>query len=80
MRTAEFDFELPPERIAQAPASSRDGSRLLVLHRASGRAEHRRFRDVTDFLRAGDVLDFFQQFAGDPGAAAGGERAEWGGG
>lgn len=56
MRTAEFDFELPPERIAQAPASSRDGSRLLVLHRASGRAEHRRFRDVTDFLRAGDVL------------------------
>src|SRR4051794_2126014 len=58
MRTADFDFELPPELIAQAPASTRDASRLLVLHRDSGRIEHRQFRDVLAFFRPGDVLVF----------------------
>jgi S-adenosylmethionine:tRNA ribosyltransferase-isomerase len=56
VRTADFDFTLPPELIAQTPAAARDGSRLLVLHRRDGRTEHRQFRDVLDFLRAGDVL------------------------
>jgi S-adenosylmethionine:tRNA ribosyltransferase-isomerase len=56
MRTADFDFELPPELIAQTPASKRDGSRLLVLHRDSGAIEHRGFRDLLKFLRPGDVL------------------------
>lgn len=56
MRTADFDFELPPELIAQMPASQRDASRLLVLHRSSGKFEHRTFRDVLEYLRAGDVL------------------------
>lgn len=56
MRTADFSFDLPPELIAQQPAPQRDESRLLVLHRASGRVEHRRFRDMLDFIRAGDVL------------------------
>ena len=56
MRTAEFDFELPPELIAQHPAPERDQSRLLVLHRASGRVEHRQFRDLPEYLRAGDLL------------------------
>jgi len=54
--TADFDFALPPELIAQTPAAARDGSRLLVLHRRDGRTEHRQFRDALDFLRAGDVL------------------------
>jgi len=58
MRTADFDFELPPELIAQTPASTRDASRLLVLHRDSGKIEHRAFRDLLEFLRAGDVLIF----------------------
>ena len=58
MRTADFDFELPPELIAQAPAPTRDASRLLVLHRDSGKIEHRNFRDVLDFFRPGDVLVF----------------------
>lgn len=58
MRTADFDFELPPELIAQTPASTRDASRLLVLHRDSGKIEHRTFRDLLEFLRAGDVLVF----------------------
>jgi S-adenosylmethionine:tRNA ribosyltransferase-isomerase len=56
MRTADFNFALPPELIAQRPAPRRDESRLLVLHRADGRVEHRKFRDLSDFLRAGDVL------------------------
>lgn len=58
MRTADFDYPLPPELIAQAPAAARDGSRLLVQHRAAPRTEHRQFRDLSDYLRAGDVLVF----------------------
>ena len=56
LRTADFDFELPAELIAQLPARERDQSRLLVLHRGSGRLEHRGFRDLPEYLRAGDVL------------------------
>jgi S-adenosylmethionine:tRNA ribosyltransferase-isomerase len=56
MRTAEFDFALPPELIAQQPAPQRDASRLLVLHRAGGALEHRPFCGLPAFLRAGDVL------------------------
>jgi S-adenosylmethionine:tRNA ribosyltransferase-isomerase len=58
MRTADFNFELPPELIAQTPAPTRDASRLLVLHRDSARVEHRQFRDILEFFRAGDVLVF----------------------
>ncbi|NOS72575.1 MAG: tRNA preQ1(34) S-adenosylmethionine ribosyltransferase-isomerase QueA [Verrucomicrobia bacterium] len=56
MRTADFSFELPPELIAQHPATSRDQSRLLVLHRNTGQLEHKTFRNLLDFVRAGDVL------------------------
>jgi S-adenosylmethionine:tRNA ribosyltransferase-isomerase len=56
MRTADFDFELPAELIAQTPAAQRDASRLFVLHRSSGRFEHRTFRDLVDYVRPGDVL------------------------
>src|SRR5450432_2814407 len=56
MQTADFNFDLPPELIAQQPATKRDESRLLVLHRTDGRIGHRRFRDLLEFLRAGDVL------------------------
>jgi S-adenosylmethionine:tRNA ribosyltransferase-isomerase len=58
MRTSDFDFELPPELIAQKPAATRDASRLLVLHRDSKKIEHRQFRDVLEFFRDGDVLVF----------------------
>ena len=56
MRTAGFDFTLPEELIAQQPLASRDASRLLVLEHASGNVRHRRFPDLLDYLRAGDVL------------------------
>jgi len=56
MRTADFNFRLPPELIAQHPAPRRDASRLLVFNRHHGHIEHRRFRDLLEFLRAGDVL------------------------
>jgi len=56
MRTADFDFVLPPELIAQHPAPKRDESRLLVLHRNENCVEHRRFPDLLEFFRAGDVL------------------------
>lgn len=55
-QTSLFDYVLPPERIAQAPAEPRDASRLLVLHRATGAMEHRKFRDIGDYLHAPDIL------------------------
>ena len=56
MRTADFDYCLPPELIAQTPASERDQSRLLVLQRSDRLISHRRFRDIAQYLRAGEVL------------------------
>lgn len=56
MRMADFDYELPPEAIAQEPVEPRDASRLLVLHRDQGRLEHRIFRDLPEYLRPPDVL------------------------
>lgn len=51
-----FDYDLPPELIAQSPAEPRDSSRLLVLPRAGGPTEHRHFRDLAELLEPEDVL------------------------
>ena len=56
MKTGDFDYHLPPELIAQTPLEPRDSSRLLVLDRRTGGVEHRYFRDLPDYLDAGDVL------------------------
>lgn len=56
MKLSDFDYNLPPERIAQTPAEPRDSSRLLVLHRQNGQREHRTFHDLPEYLKAGDVL------------------------
>ena len=56
MRTADFDYELPEELIAQTPVEPRDHSRLLVVHRADHSLEHRHFYDVVDYLHPGDAL------------------------
>jgi len=51
-----FDFDLPPELIAQSPLPERDASRLLVLPRISGPVQHRAVRDLPQLLRPGDLL------------------------
>ncbi|MBE3573875.1 MAG: tRNA preQ1(34) S-adenosylmethionine ribosyltransferase-isomerase QueA [Firmicutes bacterium] len=56
MQVEDFDYELPKELIAQEPANPRDSARLMVLHRESGAVEHKRFWDIGEFLRPGDVL------------------------
>ncbi|MRS12937.1 MAG: tRNA preQ1(34) S-adenosylmethionine ribosyltransferase-isomerase QueA [Actinobacteria bacterium] len=56
MRTDDFDYDLPSGLIAQHPADPRDSCRLMVVDRASGQIDHRVFRDVLEYLSAGDVL------------------------
>jgi S-adenosylmethionine:tRNA ribosyltransferase-isomerase len=56
MDVRDFDFDLPPELVAQEPAADRSGSRLLVVDRASGALTHARVADLPHFLRAGDLL------------------------
>ena len=55
-RTADYDFDLPPELIAQTPAERRDQSRMMVLDRAAGTITHRKFTDFPEYLSAGDAL------------------------
>jgi len=56
LKTSDFDYHLPESSIAQTPAEPRDSSRLLVLRRDTGTVEHKIFRDVSDYLHAGDLL------------------------
>ena len=56
MKTSDFDYNLPASSIAQTPAEPRDSSRLLVLHRATGKIEYRIFREIGDYFREGDLL------------------------
>ncbi len=58
MKTTDFDYFLPPELIAQVPIETRSESRLLVLHRDSGKLEHRQFTDILEYLTPDDVLVF----------------------
>ena len=56
MLTADFDYPLPPELIAQTPPPVRGTSRMLVLDRARPGLEHRAIGDIGDYLRPGDLL------------------------
>ena len=58
MRTGDFDYTLPTELIAQDPVEPRDHARLMVLDRTDGSMEHRRFFEIVDYLKEGDVLVF----------------------
>ncbi|MGN6227761.1 MAG: tRNA preQ1(34) S-adenosylmethionine ribosyltransferase-isomerase QueA [Dyella sp.] len=58
MKKTDFDFDLPPELIAQAPLPERSASRLLHLDAAAGTLDDRMFRELPDFLRPGDLLVF----------------------
>ncbi|MDN4593884.1 tRNA preQ1(34) S-adenosylmethionine ribosyltransferase-isomerase QueA [Polycladomyces subterraneus] len=56
MDVSMFDFDLPEELIAQKPIPERSASRLMVLHRETGKVEHKRFPDLLDYLQSSDVL------------------------
>jgi S-adenosylmethionine:tRNA ribosyltransferase-isomerase len=56
MRTSDFDYELPPERIAREPARPRDSSRMMLLDRKTGRWIDSHFRELPEFLDPSDVL------------------------
>lgn len=56
MRVSDFDYELPEELIAQTPIEKRDESRLMILDREKKNIEHKKFKDIIDFLEPGDVL------------------------
>jgi S-adenosylmethionine:tRNA ribosyltransferase-isomerase len=56
MKTADFDYVLPIERIAQTPLEPRHASRLLVVDRAKDTLTHTTFQEIGDFLRPGDLL------------------------
>ncbi len=58
IRMADYDYDLPPELIAQTPLEDRAASRLLVLDRTTGAIEHARFTSLPDHLRPGDLLVF----------------------
>jgi S-adenosylmethionine:tRNA ribosyltransferase-isomerase len=56
MELSEFDFDLPPELIAQHPPERRDAARMLVMDRKSGATEDRHFRDFPDLLRGDELV------------------------
>jgi len=56
LKTAEFDYQLPSELIAQTPIEPRDASRLMVVDRSAGAISHHYFYDLPEFLRPGHLL------------------------
>ena len=56
LKTSDYYFDLPQELIAQDPLADRTSSRLLVMDRRTGEISHRIFRDITEYLQAGDTL------------------------
>ncbi len=56
MKLSEFDFDLPEELVANYPSENRDDARLMVIHRDTGKIEHKLFKDVIDYFSEGDVM------------------------
>lgn len=56
MKLSKFNFELPKDLIAQKPTKERDGARLMVVHRDTGKIEHKQFKDILDYFDEGDVM------------------------
>jgi len=70
MKISDFDFDLPPELIAQDPLPERDTSRMMVVFRKERRWAHASFRDLPDYLAAGDLM-VSQRYQGHPGKGLG---------
>lgn len=56
MKLSEFSFDLPDELIAEYPSENRDEARLMVVHRDTGKIEHRMFKDIINYFTEGDVM------------------------
>ena len=56
MKVSDFNYNLPPELIAQVPIKNRDESRLMILNREKQTIEHKIFKDIIDYLEPGDCL------------------------
>jgi S-adenosylmethionine:tRNA ribosyltransferase-isomerase len=56
MKLSEFKFDLPNSLIANHPAENRDEARMMVLHRATGKIEHKIFKDIVNYFDEGDVM------------------------
>lgn len=56
MKLSEFKFDLPNSLVANHPAENRDEARLMVLHRATGKIEHKVFKDIVNYFGDGDVM------------------------
>ncbi len=54
--TSDFDYELPERLIAQRPANKRDGSRLMVVNRKTGKVDHKKFSDIAGYINPNDLL------------------------
>jgi S-adenosylmethionine:tRNA ribosyltransferase-isomerase len=58
MKLSQYKFNLPQDLIAKFPAENRDESRLMILHKDTGKIEHKVFKDIIDFFAEGDVMVF----------------------
>jgi S-adenosylmethionine:tRNA ribosyltransferase-isomerase len=58
MKLSQYKFNLPPELIAKFPTDNRDESRLMILHKDSGKIEHRVFKDIIEYFNEDDVMVF----------------------
>lgn len=58
MKLSQYKFNLPPDLIAKFPSENRDESRLMILHKDSGKIEHRIFKEIIDYFNEGDVMVF----------------------
>lgn len=56
MKLSAFKFDLPNSLIAKHPSEDRDGARMMVLHRKTGKIEHKMFKDITEYFGEGDVM------------------------
>lgn len=56
MKLSKFNFELPKDIIAQTPSKDRDGSKMMVVHRHTGKIEHKKFKDILNYFNDGDVM------------------------
>ena len=56
MKLSNFNFELPSELLAEYPSENRDESKLMVIHRDSGKIEHKMFKDLIDYFDESDVM------------------------